>query len=141
MKKTVSLIIFITIAFSSFSQDTITTAPLTRQDYLQKSKNQKTTANILRYGGAALAVTSLLLLSDDIGGVVDPTDNDNFTAATVLICVGAAAAIISIPLRNAARKNEQQAMSLSFKNLQAPQLTNKSIVQRALPSLTLKINL
>ena len=106
MKKTVSLIIFITIAFSSFSQDTITTAPLTRQDYLQKSKNQ-----------------------------------NNFTAATVLICVGAAAAIISIPLRNAARKNEQQAMSLSFKNLQAPQLTNKSIVQRALPSLTLKINL
>ena len=139
MKKTVSLIIFITIAFSSFSQDTITTAPLTRQDYLQKSKNQKTTANILRYGGAALAVTSLLLLSDDIGGVVNP--KDNFSATTVLICAGAAAAIISIPLRNAARKNEQQAMSLSFKNLQAPQLTNKSIVQRALPSLTLKINL
>ncbi len=138
MKKTVSLIIFITIAFSSFSQDTITTAPLTRQDYLQKSKSQKTTANILRYGGGALAVAGFLLLSDD---VVNPTDNDNFTAATVLICVGAAAAIISIPLRNAARKNEQQAMSLSFKNLQAPQLTNKSIVQRALPSLTLKINL
>ncbi|MBK9465693.1 MAG: hypothetical protein IPN56_13115 [Chitinophagaceae bacterium] len=35
-----------------------------------------------------MAVTSLLLLSDDIGGVVDPTDNDNFTAATVLICAG-----------------------------------------------------
>ncbi|MBK7680007.1 MAG: hypothetical protein IPJ29_11495 [Chitinophagaceae bacterium] len=136
MTKTVYLVILMAIAFSSFSQDTTTSAPLTRQDYLQKSKSQKTTANILRYGGGALAVAGFLLLSDD---VVNP--KDNFSASTVLICAGAAAAIISIPLRNAARKNEQQAMSLSFKNLQAPQLTNKSIVQRAVPSLSLKINL
>ncbi len=141
MKKSGPVVIFMAIAFSSFSQDTITTAPLTRQDYLQKSKSQKTTANILRYGGAALALTSLFLISDDVGGVLDPTDKDNFSAATVLLCAGAAAAIISIPLRSAARKNEQRAMSLSFKNFQVPQLTNKSIVQKALPSITLKISL
>ena len=47
MKKVVLFVVFLSIAFSTFSQQTNPSPSLTKQDYLNKSKKQKTVAWIL----------------------------------------------------------------------------------------------
>ena len=57
--------VFISFTAPSFAQQTDTVKPMARQDYLDKSKRQKTTAWVLLGGGAALIAIGLLIGSLD----------------------------------------------------------------------------
>jgi len=122
-----ALIVFLLIAFSvsSFSQ--------TKTDYLKKSKTQKLVAFTLLGGGS---ITWLAGFSKNM----NQNDNKDGGGGAAMI-IGGVAALSSIPLFIVASKNKKKAMSLSFKNEMAPQLLNGSIVNKPVPSLTIKLHL
>ncbi len=133
MKKIIFLLIFSAITFSSFSQPGNPPTALTKQDFLQKSKKQKTTAWVLLGGGtiAWLAgVSKYMNQNDNIDG-----------GGEVAMTVGGIAVLSSIPFFVIASKNKKKAMSLSFKNNPTQQFQRGSFVNRSLPSLTFKIHL
>lgn len=132
MKKIFVLIMLLAVSATSFSQQTNPSPALTKQDYLQKSKQQKTTAVILMVACPVLMLSPALIGANSGFSTVL---SYSFTALGFL-CLPA-----SIPFFIASHRNKKKAMSLSFKNEPAPQLQNNSFTNRSVPSLTLKISL
>ena len=59
------LILLITISYSSFGQKINPTGPITREDYLLKSKKQKTISLAIGIPGAALfSIGSIMYMSE-----------------------------------------------------------------------------
>lgn len=81
---------------------------LTKQDYLQKSKNQKTFAWILTGGGAAMVIGGLTLMA------AQPDYVDSETIGLALVGGGAAAITGGIILFSSAKKNEQKGNALAI---------------------------
>ena len=134
MKKIPVLLLFMIVSFNAFNQQTTApTQPLTKTDYLQKSKNQKTAAWILLVGGTALAAGSIMWATQNL--------NSTGSGPIGLIVAGGVSMLGSIPLFIASGKNKRKAMSMSFKMQPVPQLQKNSLVNRQAPSLSLKINL
>ena len=120
---------------SSFCQQTDANQSLTRQDYLKKSKNQKTAAWILLGGGFALAVgASILDVSSDW--------YKSETPYLVAISAGCASMLGSIPLFIAAGRNKRKGMNAStyFQIRQNPLPTNTGLTLHSTPTLSLKLN-
>ena len=99
MKKIILFATFLILSASSFSQQTNSHPSLTKQDYLQKSKNQKTTAWVLLGGGAAL-----ILVGDLIGNQKESTLGDAGTGV-VIAGAGVLSMLGSIPFFIASGKN------------------------------------
>jgi hypothetical protein len=133
MKHITICTILLILSIASFSQSPI----LTKEDYLRKSKNQKTTAWIMLGGGNAMSVVGLSLFN--FAGSADGEVNN--TPATVLFFTGVAAMFGSIPFFHAAKKNRNKAISVSFENQPLPQLQKNSLAYKAIPSLSLKFSL
>lgn len=139
MKKMIFFVTLLIMSASSFSQQTNSHPSLTKQDYLQKSKNQKTTAWVLLGGGAVL-----ILVGDLIGNSKESSFSDAGTGV-VIAGAGVLSMLGSIPLFIASGKNKRKAMSMSFKNEMGPSRLlsgqKSSFVNRLVPSLSLKISL
>jgi len=135
MKKMISLALLLAVAVTSFSQQTDPSLVLTKQDYLQKSKQQKTAAWIMLSSGAAMIGGGLAINLS--GGIL----SGNGSKGLWLSYLGGATALASIPFFIGASKNKKKAAGLSFKNETIPQLQKNSFVFKMAPSLTLKINL
>ena len=129
MKKTTTILLLLTISAAIYCQQ----PQSLKTDYLQKSKNQKTAAWVMLGGGVALGV----------GGAAWAGSDWEASGPGVLIVIGGAFIIGSIPLFIASGKNKRKAMSATtfFKMESAPQLINRNIVTRSRPSLTLKLSL
>ena len=133
MKKTAILFLLIILSASTFSQQTNPVPTVTKPDYLQKSKNQKTAAWILLGVGTAMAAGGFIWASSNIFS--------KSSGSEVLFFVGIGCMTGSIPLFIFSSKNRKRAMSASFIFQQSPQLQNNILVKREIPSLTLKISL
>lgn len=147
MKKIIHFILLLTMSAISFSQTTNPLPALSKQDYLQKSKNQKTAAWLLVAGGAALIVSGGIVWVNHIN---EKAETDPFgaymeayttTTGDWIAVAGLVAAAGSIPLFIAGAKNKRKAMSMSFKKEMVPQLQKTSFANRFVPSLSLKISL
>jgi hypothetical protein len=127
---------------TTFSQKNNPKTALIKEDYLQKSKKQKTVGWILLGGGATFVLTGIIIPKGDI---VHETilgydyENDGIKGAFQL--TGILSMIGSIPFFTASKKNSKRAMSFSFRNETAPQLVKSNFVYRPIPSLTFKIGL
>ena len=142
MKKSAIFIILLLLSVTSFSQQTNPALQLTKQDYLQKSKNQKKAALLMLGGGGAFILTGIIIPKGELthmGYLGNDYKNDGVKGAFYLC--GALAMLGSIPLFIASSKNKKKGMSLSFKNNALPQLYNGSLTKRPIPSLNLKISL
>jgi len=133
MKKIPMLFLLIVLSASTFSQQTNRVPTVSKPDYLQKSKNQKTAAWILLGGGTALAAGGFIWASSNIFSTSSGPE--------VLLLVGIGCMTGSIPFFISSSKNRKRAMSASFKFQQSLQLQNNILVKREVPSLTLKISL
>jgi len=118
---------------SSFCQQTDVSQSVTRQDYLNKSKNQKKAAWILLGGGIALGLAGPILWSST--GISD-------SGADVLMISGAASIAGSIPLFIAAGRNKKKGMNAStyFEIRQNSVPTNTGLSLHSTPTLSLKLN-
>jgi len=133
MRKIILFSLVLVSFLSSFSQQTNPSNALTREQYLQKSKHQKTAAWILLGGGVALGVT----------GVIVDASNWESSGGDVLLVLGGVSMISSIPLFIASGKNKKRAMAASayFKMEKTQVVHQLSFSQRAFPAVSLKINL
>lgn len=135
MKKIVAFALLLMISVTSFSQQVTNPAPAVKADYLKKSSSQKFTAWVLFGGGAAvLVITALSNLGIDFTG-----PKKKFPV--VPVGIGAVCMVGSIPFFIASAKNKRKALSMSFKNEMIPQRQNDGLVNRLVPSLSLKIGL
>lgn len=142
MKKFILFVTMLIIAVSTFSQQTNPSPSLTKADYMQKSKKQKTAALVLLGGGATFVLTGILIPKGDLiheGWLDNSYKNDGIKGVFEL--TGILSMIGSIPLFTASGKNKKRAMSISFQNETIPQIQNNSLVYSSVPSVSLKINL
>ena len=134
------------VSMQSFSQQISTTTPsLTKADYLQKSKRQKTAAWILLGGGTSLVITGVIVRANKInndgaGGIVTAYTS---TSGVWLFGTGLVSMASSIPFFIASSKNKKKAMTMaaSFKMETAPIIQRSSFVQTSFPVVSIKIDL
>ena len=123
------------LATSSFSQQTDSSRTLTKQDYLEKSKNQKTAARIMLIGGAVVAVGSIIL---DATSDWDKSE----TPYIVAFSAGCASMIGSIPLFVASKRNKRKGMDATtyFEIRRNPVATNTGFTFHSTPTLAVKFS-
>jgi 4-amino-4-deoxy-L-arabinose transferase-like glycosyltransferase len=123
-----------------------TKAGLSTDEYLQKSKRQKTIGWVLLAGGAALLTTGTLIPEGEVTGTYvypdwsDKHKNDGLKAALSL--PGILAMLGSVPFFIASSKNKDRAaatVSIEHQKILLPQ--QSAFVARIQPALTLKIRL
>ncbi len=142
MKKAIAFAILLIISVTSFCQQTKPSPALTKQDYLEKSKNQKKAARIMLYGGSAcMAIGYLIPRGEETGGSFWSTSYKNDNIKYAFLLPGFLSTLISIPIFIASHRNKKKGMKLSFKNEKVPLLQNSHFTNRPVPSLSLKIGL
>jgi hypothetical protein len=135
MKKTIACITLLLAATCAFSQPNTSGTPMTKKDYLQKSKKQKTAAWILM--GAGLGATILGLTSEN-----DPGDNNSGNSGrTVGIITGVSAISVSTALFIAATNNRNKAQSLGFKMEKGQFIRQGSLVYQSFPAVSFRLKL
>lgn len=153
MKKAIIFLICMGTMIYSIAQENPSETPkplLTKEEYLQKSKANRTGAIVLISAGGAITLAGFAValnsLEEDLGnislfGSPTKTTNNDATFEAILIIGGVAAMLGSIGLFVSAHKYKRKALSVSFKNELAPQLQRSTVKYNAVPSLSLKIRL
>lgn len=147
MKKQFILILLLFLTINVFSQQTVPSPALTKQDLYQKSKNQKAVAVTLATGGGVLVLIGIPSWSSGFSDGLDFSNPDpeagaaEMKSANAFFIAGGALILGSVPFFIASAKSKLRGMSLSFKKETATVVRNRSFVYRSVPSLTLKINL
>ncbi len=129
--KSITLIIMLAFSLSVFSQQT---TPTVNNDYLKKSKSQKTIAWLLTGGGA---VVWFLGFSQ----YMDQTDNQGATKGKPAMLIGGVSVISGIILFKAFSKNKRRANAVGFKMEGIPAFQQRSFVYYSYPALSLKIGI
>lgn len=135
-----------------------------KNEYLKKSRRQRTAAIILvSSGGAEFALGGLIIIvhgiskgistaTATIGGLggmdnggepynrPDAKKHSN-GFATALMITGAASILGSIPLFSSSHDNKRKAISLSFKTEFAPGLQNNIVIYQPVPGISLSLQL
>ena len=148
MKKIIVFVLLLRISVASFSQQITTTDPsVAKTDYLQKSKKQKAAAITLAAGGGVLILFGIPSWGSGFSDGLDFSNPDpeagaaDMKSATAFFIAGGALILGSVALFIASAKNKLRSMNLSFKNETATLVQKSSLVNRSVPSLTLKISL
>jgi len=142
MKKIILFLAFFSMLTKGFSQQAEEPKmELTKQEYLKKSKSQKTVGRILLGGGGILIGAGLLTnLSNGLGNLFVEESQKN-SSGNIFTVLGVISIAGSIPLLISAGKNKRKALSLSVKNQPSQVLQNNWLYTKMTPSLTLKIDL
>jgi hypothetical protein len=114
------------------------------EDYLRKSKRQKTLAWITAGTGLGVFTTGLIMYLSEYGnGLPGGTGYNEKTSKTgeTLMYVGGGLVLVSVPFRIAYKRNKKLATSLSINNSRVvyPPLKDKAF--SFVPSLCLRIGL
>ena len=136
MKKIIICITLLILANAIYSQQSNPTVTLTKKDYLQKSKHQKTAAWILVSGGSLCAMLGTVQFN--FAGSDGEVNNSN---SIVFLVTGLVAMGASIPFFIASSKNKKKAADISFRMEKAPQIQQGSFVFHSYPALSFRINL
>jgi hypothetical protein len=134
MKKTLIFLILLLFMTKGFSQTTPNT-PFTKEDYLQKSKNQKTTGWVFLSAGIAITAVGVIGFNNTYD---DWSDNSTDTYGA-LILSGPLIALGSIPFFISSGSNARKAATLSL-NYQPILIPNQgSLAQSSQPALSVTI--
>lgn len=122
MKKTIIFSMLLILSAMSFSQD-----------YLKKSKSQKTAAWLLLGGGIALDVIAAAWAGSDFSS----------SGPDVLFVVGSASIVGSIPLFIAAARNKRKAKAATgfLKFEKTPVIQQSGFALRSFPALGVKMHM
>ena len=138
MKKALFVLMLVATVACGFSQHSNNAKPPVNLGYIQKSKQQKIAGWILFGGGMILTtVGTAKVISDNLLG--EPLYKTN--TGEVLMLVGSASMLSSIPLFIACSRNRRKAMSLSFKNEYSRQIQKGIASSKIVSSLSMKIEL
>ncbi len=137
MKKIFFFITLLLVMHTCFSQQTEPAPVLTKQDYLHKSRSQKTTALILLPAGAAMVVGGIAINLGD--GLFSSTPNKGLW----LSYLGGGVMLSSIPFFIAAGKNKKKAMNLSasISTLPVYTITKNEVTTKPSPAVVIRLSL
>ncbi len=114
MKKIFFTLTLLLFMIKSFSQ----TPALSKDYYLQKSKNQKTVAWVMLGGGVAMTTIGLVIVNKHVND--DPIDALNnlgtVGGSSILALAGIGTALGSIPFFISSAKNKRRALSVAISN-------------------------
>jgi len=115
---------------------------MTKENYLEKSRRQKTTGWILLGGGVAMAVAGGILFNENfiLFGASDAEDNKAGIGGAMFV-VGGLAALGSIPLFINSSSNAKKAALISFKNQPLNNLRYAGNIPKSIPSVHISIPL
>ena len=134
MKTILLLTCFVVLNMTLYSQQNHLSKTLTYEDYMKKSKNQKTVGWALLGGGVAMiTIGGLILFSEGIF-----TENE---AATILPLAGTGAALCSIPFFISAGSSKRKAASLLIENQSGSFMPQNPKIIKAHPTITLRIRI
>ena len=144
MKKLFTMLMLLNLTLESFSQQTNSSTALNKEDYLLRSRHQKTFAIILVSTGGF--VTVVALITGAVSGAFNDASNasgngDILPHNHVGLITGLAAIVGSVPLFIASARNKKNGMGLSVGTQTVPRILEQSSVYRFVPSLNLKIGL
>ena len=134
MKKIFFCLKLLLLTVKSFSQ----TPALSKEDYLKKSKTQKTVGWVMLGGGVAMTTIGYVIINQQV-------NDDPLNAITtgqgyvVLMIAGAATALGSIPFFISSAKNARRAAAISFNNQKILFPQQNTFVLKTQPTVTLKI--
>ena len=149
MKKSITIAMLLMITAHSFAQQEAPQKQYTKQDYLQKSKRQKTTAWILLGGGTAAIIGGSAIYNkayekaaneDPLGTLFSFGMNVDPTGAIIAV-TGSLAALGSIPFFISASKNKRYGLSLSLKNERAASVARANLKSNYFPAVAIKLAL
>jgi hypothetical protein len=143
MKKAILFAILLILSATSFSQPITPVQPLTSEDYLRKSKTQKTVGWIMLGGGVAITTIGLLIadkqINDDPYGFII---SDKGSGTAILTIIGIGTALGSIPLFIAAGKNRRRAAAaVSFKMESATTIYQWAVSNNRYPAVVVQFRL
>ena len=113
----------------------------TKDDYLLKSKHQKTTAWILLGTGTALVFTGYLIAFNGVVDLINGGHKGNIGTGGSLLFMGGAADVASMLFFISASKNRRSAMSLSFSTQTFPVVIKNMVYSKYVPSVSLHLKL
>ena len=133
MKRIFVFVLLLFLSATSFSQQTNPSQPLSRADYLKKSKNLKTTGWIVFSGGVALITISAITIL---------TNNGSY-GVLLGVPLGVVITIASVPFFNASVRNKEKAKAASafLKMETTPVIQHTGFVYRSYPAISVKISL
>ena len=134
MKKIITCIALLIVANSIHSQQSNPSATLTKKDYLQKSKNQKTAAWLFMGGGIGLTILGISADKSDV-------DNVGSSGRGVAIITGIAAISVGTTLFILSSNNKKKAETIAFRMEKAPLIQQGGFVYRSYPALAFRIHL
>ena len=133
MKKIIVCIALLILANSIYSQQNNPPATLTKKDYLQKSKNQKTAAWL--FMGSGIGLTILGITSDNTNG-----GNSGNDGKIVAVVTGLAAISVGTTFFILSSNNKKKAESIAFRMEQAPVIQQGGFVYHSYPALSFRLN-
>ena len=130
---------FFILALHGYSQENKPDLQLTSEQYLRKSKNQKTTAWVL-FGVGTTAIVGGIAVSSGGQDELTTTLNTAFIGAPLML-LGLTLDVISIPLFVSADKNKKRAMeaSTSIKFEEVPSWSGSAVRQSNVPTLAIQV--
>lgn len=142
MNKIIFFATFFLLSAPSFSQQVTHSQLPAHENYLKKSKTQKTVGWILLGGGATMITASLLIMNNKVNE--DPLGvlvSDEASASVILGLGGIASALASIPFFIASGKNKRRAAAVSFKMEKANIVNQWAFSNNPYPALSIRVRL
>jgi len=141
----ITLTLLLILSAGSFCQQTNPSPLFSQEDYLTKSKHQKTTARLLAGSGAMLTAAGMIIGFGDalstIATLFSTEAASSSNTGEVRFYTGLVTMAGSVPLFIASSRNKKRAMSLGFKTIPVPGLYKNNLVGISLPSLSVKMGL
>jgi hypothetical protein len=121
-----------------YSPGSLKDTTYSREHYLQKSSNQRTTAWVMLGAGIALTTVGIIGAASTFDVLDDNSTTDTYG---VVALVGVGLALGSIPLFISSKHNAQKAATLSFRNQQILLPWQNPMAGKTQPALRLQIPL
>jgi uncharacterized membrane protein len=134
MKKTITFLMLLLFTVNAFSQ-TIPNNEFSKEYYLKKSKNQKTTGWILLSGGTLMTVVGVIGFSDSWYS----SSNSTTDAYGFIMLGGVVSGLGSIPFFIMSGNNARKAATISLINQPVFSPMQGSLVLNSQPALSVKI--
>jgi hypothetical protein len=145
MKKITLLLLMLPFAIQSFSQSS-TKPTFSKEDYMTKSRINKTAAWVLLGSGAGLIIAGVIVQVNDIANYVDVNTNGETTddvsvTGFIMLGAGIGTACSSIPFFIGGAKNKRRAAKVAFINQKILMPQKNSFAFKSQPALSIKISL
>jgi hypothetical protein len=140
--KTCSILTVLITALIIGNLPPATAQEMSKQDYLEKSRRQKTAGFIMLGGGVVMATSGIVLFSENfvLFGASEAEDRALGVGAAMFV-VGGLAAIGSIPVFISSSMNAKRAAQLSFNHLPTNIPKYSGNIPRSIPSITFSVPL